>query len=231
MKMRKRSGALVNLLLILLIAALYFATSRPDAAAAVAQLYYAPAYRGRAEDAIALQFAVSWEAASLDSILDALAAHGAKATFAVSGAWAENNAALLLRMAADGHEIATMGNDPVLDGKLSEVQRDVAVSLDKIEAACGVRPLLYYSGARNVTVSARAAKKLGLTHVLSTLDLRCAAGSAEEIKQRGLNDPIEGSILLMQPTAAAAEALPGLLNGFKGKGLEAVRVGDVLGLG
>ena len=57
MKMRKRSGALVNLLLILLIAALYFATSRPDAAAAVAQLYYAPAYRGRAEDAIALQFA------------------------------------------------------------------------------------------------------------------------------------------------------------------------------
>ena len=231
MKMRKRSGALVNLLLILLIAALYFATSRPDAAAAVAQLYYAPAYRGRAEDAIALQFAVSWEAASLDSILDALAAHGAKATFAVSGAWAENNAALLLRMAADGHEIATMGNDPSLDGKLSEVQRDVAVSLDKIVAACGVRPLLYYSGARNVTVSARAAKKLGLTHVLSTLDLRCAAGSAEEIKQRGLNDPIEGSILLMQPTAAAAEALPGLLNGFKGKGLEAVRVGDVLGLG
>ena len=231
MKMRKRSGALVNLLLILLIAALYFATSRPDAAAAVAQLYYAPAYRGRAEDAIALQFAVSWEAASLDSILDALAAHGAKATFAVSGAWAENNAALLLRMAADGHEIATMGNDPSLDAKLSEVQRDVAVSLDKIEAACGVRPLLYYSGARNVTVSARAAKKLGLTHVLSTLDLRCAAGSAEEIKQRGLNDPIEGSILLMQPTAAAAEALPGLLNGFKGKGLEAVRVGDVLGLG
>ena len=231
MKMRKRSGALVNLLLILLIAALYFATSRPDAAAAVAQLYYAPAYRGRAEDAIALQFAVSWEAASLDSILDTLAAHGAKATFAVSGAWAENNAALLLRMAADGHEIATMGNDPSLDGKLSEVQRDVAVSLDKIEAACGVRPLLYYSGARNVTVSARAAKKLGLTHVLSTLDLRCAAGSAEEIKQRGLNDPIEGSILLMQPTAAAAEALPGLLNGFKGKGLEAVRVGDVLGLG
>ena len=35
----------------------------------------------------------------------------------------------------------------------------------------------------------------------------------------------------MQPTAAAAEALPGLLNGFKGKGLEAVRVGDVLGSG
>lgn len=122
MKMRKRSGALVNLLLILLIAALYFATSRPDAAAAVAQLYYAPAYRGRAEDAIALQFAVSWRLHRLIPFWDALAAHGAKATFAVSGAWAENNAALLLRMAADGHEIATMGNDPFLDGKLSEVR-------------------------------------------------------------------------------------------------------------
>ena len=34
----------------------------------------------------------------------------------------------------------------------------------------------------------------------------------------------------MQPTAAAAEALPELLDGFKGKGLKAVRVGDVLGM-
>ncbi len=231
MKTRRRNGALVNLLLLLLIAALYFITSRPDAATAMAQLAYAPNYRGHAESAIALQFAVSWNAASLDSILDALAAHGAKATFAVSGLWAEENAALLLRMAADGHEIATMGDDPAFDGKLSAVQADVSASLDKIEAACGVRPALYYSGTRNVTVSGRAAKRLSLMHVLSTLDLRCAAGSAAEITQRGLNDPIEGSIILMQPTAAAAEALPGLLNGFKGKGLEAVRVGDVLGSG
>lgn len=230
MKMRKRNGALVNLLLMLLIAALYFATSRPDAAAAMAQLVYAPNYRGHAEDAVALQFAVSWNAASLASILDTLDAHGTKATFAVSGAWAESNAALLLRMAAEGHEIATMGDAPAFDGKLSAVEADVSASLARIEAACGVRPALYYSGSRNVTVSARAAKRLGLTHVLSTLDLRCAAGSAEEIWQRGLKDPIEGSIILMQPTAAAAEALPELLDGFKGKGLKAVRVGDVLGL-
>lgn len=229
MKTRKRSGMLVNLLLILLIAALYFATSKPDAAAAMAQLYYAPNYRGHMEGAVALQFPVSWNAAALDSILDTLSAHGAKATFAVSGAWAENNPALLLRMAADGHEIATMGDDPSFDGKLSLVQEDIAASLTKIETECGVRPVLYYSGGRNVTVSARAAKKLGLTHVLCTLDLRCAGGSAEEIVQRGLNDPIEGSIILMQPTAAASDALAGLLNGFKGKGLNAVRVSDVLG--
>ena len=132
-------------------------------------------------------------------------------------------------MAADGHEIATMGEDPFMDGKLSAVQEDVAASLEEIEAACGVRPALYYSGTRNVTVSGRAAKKLGLTHVLCTTDLRCAAGSAEEIMQRGLNDPIEGSIILMQPTAAAAEALPGLLDGLRERGVDAVRVCDVLG--
>ena len=38
MKMQKRNGALVNLLLLLLIAALYFVTSRPDAVTAMAEL-------------------------------------------------------------------------------------------------------------------------------------------------------------------------------------------------
>ena len=229
MKMQKRNGALVNLLLLLLIAALYFVTSRPDAVTAMAQLTYAPNYRGHAENAVALQFPVAWNAAALESILDTLAAKDTKVTFAVSGLWAKNNGALLLRMAADGHQIATMGEDPSMDGKLSAVQEDVAASLEEIEAACGVRPALYYSGTRNVTVSGRAAKKLGLTHVLCTTDLRCAAGSAEEIIQRGLNDPIEGSIILMQPTAAAAEALPGLLDGLRERGVDAVRVCDVLG--
>ncbi len=231
MKGKRRDGALVNLLLVLLIVALYFATSEPDAAAVMAELSRAPKYRGHAEGAVALQFPVSWNAAALVGILDALAQYDTKATFSVSGVWAEENPALLLRMAAAGHEIATMGDEPEKDGKLSLVQADIAASLDKIEAACGVRPALYYPGGRNVTVSARAAKKLGLTCALCTLDLRCAAGSAQEIKQRGLNDPIEGSIILMQPTAAAAEALPGLLEGLKEKGFTAVRVRDVLGTG
>lgn len=33
----------------------------------------------------------------------------------------------------------------------------------------------------------------------------------------------------MQPTAAAAEALPGLLDGLRERGVDAVRVCDVLG--
>ena len=73
MKMQKRNGALVNLLLLLLIAALYFVTSRPDAVTAMAQLTYAPNYRGHAENAVALQFPVAWNAAALESILDTLA--------------------------------------------------------------------------------------------------------------------------------------------------------------
>ena len=231
MKKRKQSGLIVNLLLLALIGALYFATSRPDAAAAMAQAMYAPNYRGQGEGVVALQFPVSWNAAALNGILDTLAQHNAKATFAVSGIWTAQNPALLLRMAADGHEIATMGDDPALDGSLAKVQQDVEVSLTKIEQGCGVRPAVYYSGQRDVATSARAARKLGLTHVLCTVDLRCAAGTAAEIRKRGLKDPIEGSIILMQPTAAAAEALPGLLEGLKGKGLNVVPVKDVLGIG
>ncbi|MBE5784996.1 MAG: hypothetical protein E7330_04275 [Clostridiales bacterium] len=228
--MRKRKGTLVNLILLLLIAALYYVTSRPDAVTAMAAFSGSPVYRGHAEGRIALQFAVSWNAAAVEDILHVLSEKGKKATFAVSGAWARDNEALLRRMAQEGHELAVMGDDSASDGSISFLVKDIRAALDAVEAACGIRPKIYYSGTRSIRNSARAAKKLGLTHVLETLDLRTASGNAAAVAARGLEGPIAGSILLLQPTAAAAEALPALIDGLQKKGLEAVPTGCVLGL-
>ena len=221
---RKAGQAVTNLLLILLIALLYIGTAEPQAISVSA-----PVYRGSAKDAVALQFAVSWNAAALPPILDTLKAQGTCVTFAVSGSWAEENPALARRMAEEGHELATMGYAPEQDGKLSWVQEDLAASVAAIEAAAGVRPVLYYSGKRGISVSARAAKKLGLTQVLCTVDLLCARGEAEDIIARVSDAPIPGSIMLLQPTGAAAEALERVLLALQEKGMRPTTTSQVLG--
>lgn len=221
---RSKAGhAVTNLLLLLLIAGLYLGTTQPQTISVSA-----PVYRGQAEGKIALQFAVSWDAGALEDILDTLQAHNVQVTFALSGEWADRNPALTRRIAQDGHELATMGYEVDQDGRLSWVQADVERSLTAIEAAAGVAPALYYSGGRSVTVSGRAAHKLGLTQVLCTVDLLCARGGAGDILARVPAEPIPGSILLLQPTQAAGEALSGILVALREKGLEPVPVGEVL---
>jgi len=223
--MRRRPGHILsNLFLLLLIAALYIGTVEPEVMGVSA-----PVYRGSAEDAVALQFAVDWEAAALPDILDTLQAQDMTATFAVSGKWAAEHPALLRRMVEAGHEIAVMGYDPAADGRLRWVMEDLEKSLQAIGSVTGGQPALYYSGSRNALVSGRAAKKAGLVQVLCTVDLLCARGTAADIAARVSDTLIPGSIILMQPTGEAAEALPEILHTLQEKGMRPVSVGDVLG--
>ncbi len=217
-------GIITNVLLALLILGLYIGTTEPKVISV-----FAPIYRGQAEDKVALQFAVSWNAAALGEILDTLKENGVTATFAVSGQWAKDNPDLLRRMVSEGHEIATMGQYPDMEGNLSWTMEDISAAAETIETLCGQRPQLYYAGSRSMLISSWAAKKLGMTHVSCTLDLLSAKGTAEDIINRAAQ-PIDGGIFLLLPTAACNEALPGLLKLLNGKGLQVTSVGDVLEL-
>ena len=189
----------------------------------------APQYRGSGERA-ALQFAVSWNAAAIPDILDILKDKSVKATFAVSGEWAENNPALLMRMAAEGHEIASMGYYPDMDGRIGWTVKDVRRANEAVKKICGAEPAIYYEGSRNTVTSTLAAKKLKLTAVSSTIDLLTAKGTAADILSRLPEKPIEGSIILLRPTAACKEALGGIINAIEEKGIGLTCTGDVLGL-
>ena len=231
MKKRRRNGIVINLFLIFLIVVLYALTGGGDVIQTMASLYAGPVYRGGAEDAVGFECAVSWDASAMTDILDALAQKGVRATFAVSGEYARLRPDIVKRIADEGHEVATMGDVPSFDGNASEIRADLEKSLLSIADACAVAPVLYYSGAREIPASARASRRLGLTQILCTIDLRCASGSARDIVQRGLNEPIIGSIILIQPTRAACEALPGLIEGLWEKGIRAVTVSEVIGPG
>ncbi len=226
--MKKRSclGSLfTNIFLAALIIGLYHATQPGNEIIPAS----APMYRGRGED-IALQFAVSWNAAALSDIMDTLEERDARVTFAISGEWAEQNPDMLQRMVQDGHEIAVMGYYPHMDGGIGRISEDLERAVKTIERLCGISPKLYYVGTRSTAVCSMASKKLGLTQVSCTIDLLTAKGEANDILSRLPQQPIEGSIILMQPTAACAEALPGILAALEQKGLEVSRTGDVLGL-
>lgn len=218
----------VNLFILALLLVFYGLTAAPAAQAVMGSMLKGPVYRGSGENRIALQCVVSWNAAALQSVLETLNARNLKITFLVSGDWALQNEALLRRIALDGHEIGTIGMQPSFDGDLRFIQQDLTDSADTIRRICGVQPVLYYPGERGISVSSVAAERCGMTLVLCTVDLLSARGKIKDIVQRALENPLDGSIILLQPTAAVDAALPEILNAFYEKGIDVVSTGTVI---
>jgi len=222
---KRRRDLFPNLILMLLISALYYVSTVETALTSIPAS--APVYSTEDPKRVALQFTVSWNASALSGIMDLLKEKDIQVSFAVSGEYAEMAPELLRRMAAEGHELITMGYDPSFDGKAAEVRSDLESSLLRIEAVAGLRPGLYYPGARGKWASGRAAKALGLRQVHSTLDLLCAKGEASDILLRA--EAIRGgNIVLLQPTGQLLTALPDLLSQLERKGLEIVPTGRLL---
>ncbi|MDD4075143.1 MAG: hypothetical protein PHC80_03530 [Eubacteriales bacterium] len=210
---RRKSDLLINLFLLLVVCALYAATSGDDLGNRLARMTMAPVYRG-AGDATALLCRLDYDAAALEDILATLAARQTRITFAVSADWAAEHPKTLAELAST-HELAVMGN----------TRKEAAACKKAIEAAGGA-PLYYYAPPQKS--AGRIAKKLGLTHVHGTADVLCAKGTAQDIAARASNAAAKGSILLTQPTRAFADALPALLSELQTKGLRVAAVGDAM---
>lgn len=218
---------LINVVLAGIIAGLYLALIYPYSTEAVAVSGF-PIYKGSNRQSVALEFTVSWEAKALPKIMDLLSENNVKATFAVSGEWAENNGELLRRMQSEGHEIATMGYSPDEDGKAGFIEKDLKKAMDAVYAETGFTPKLYYCGNRNANVSSIAAKRLNLTPIKCTVDLLCANGSGSDILNRVRGNTNGGDILLVAPTQSFLQALPDILAYFEDKGLTITTVSGTI---
>ena len=218
--MRKKEGRLLyaNVFILALAALLYTLLGSKYAVPAMANYAGGPVYRTSSKDSVSLQCIISWDAAALPGILRVLKENDVRITFAVSGVWAEEHPELLKTMQSEGHEIAVMGREPDKDGDAGFVRADVLSSLDTVESLTGVRPVTYYCGSRNPSVSASAGKKLGVTTVLCTIDLDCASADAELVLKRLKGNAPAGSIIDIQPTQSLYEALPQIINYLKNIG-------------
>ena len=100
------SQLLTNIIILIMIVALYLLTNSPQNIAATSTFIK---YRGNSSrNAVALQFAVYWNASALDETLQVLDESGVKATFFVSGEW-RKEPDTLKSIYERGHEIGTLG--------------------------------------------------------------------------------------------------------------------------
>ena len=216
----------VNVLIIALIAAIYLCMQRPPATLAV--MSSSVIYQGRSEDSVALQFIVQWDAQALPDIISTLNDKNVRATFFVSGKWAENNSDTLIQLIREGHELGTLGYAPDSDGDRDWLIEDISRSLDIIKTKTGYDCKLYYCGDRDIGNSSRAANALGLKNVRCTLDLLCARGDSRDIINRVPESLRGGAILLMAPTRSAVQALPSVIDILVSRGLALIPTGRIL---
>lgn len=190
-------------------------------------------YRGNAQDAVSLMFNVYWGAEEVEGILDALAAAEAKATFFIGGSWADDNSALVKRIADEGHEVASHGyfhrdhSALSYDGNYKEIKQ----SIDFLSLACGREIALFAppSGAYNDD-TVLAAEGLGLKTVMWSRDTIDWRDKDEALCYSRATEGLEaGELILMHPMAHTLAALPRILEYCAGQGLRVVTVSENIG--
>jgi peptidoglycan-N-acetylglucosamine deacetylase len=144
-------------------------------------------------------------------ILDALAAHGAKATFFVLARQAELFPDVTKRIVSEGHELALHGYDhrSLLTMSTSEARSQIHRARDIVERIAGVRVHLYRSPyGENTARQSMTIRAMGLEHIAWSSDGRDWLDDAEQgIADRALRGIFPGGILLLHDDRGDPETL------------------------
>jgi len=170
------------------------------------------------------------------SVLDALDAAGARATFFVIGEKGVRHPELLREVVARGHLVGVHGDrhDRLLSLRsTARVRADLTRAVETLATATGERPRLYRPavGQTNPRI-ARIAAELGLTIVGWSVRGRDGIRTdPTSVVERVVPRLRNGAIVLLHDAAerddhepAAGVALPGILAAMRERGLEAVRL-------
>ena len=195
-----------------------------------------PVYQGNSkEQKVALAINVDWGEDILPGMLDVLAKEQVKATFFVTGRFAEKFPELVEEIAAAGHEIGNHGYKHPHPDELSveQNQKDITQAEAILEKLTETKPVLYAPpyGEHGKTCL-MAAEQCGYTTILWTLDTidwEKPAPSQETLVQRVTGDKLSsGAIILMHPKEHTLEALPAMIQAIRDKGYQCMKVSEVL---
>lgn len=166
-------------------------------------------------------------------ILDTLAANGIRATFGITGRWADANPALVRRMAAEGHLLVNHTYDhPSFTGRstgepaLSRSERlDQLAQADAAIQATGVTTTVPWFrppyGDEDASVRADVALAGYRYELLWTVDSLGWQGlAADSVLQRCLDRVVPGAIYLFHVGAASSDhaALQHIIDGLTARG-------------
>lgn len=183
---------------------------------------------------VALTFDDGPRASVTSRILDSLQASGGRATFFMVGRNIDGNEGLLQRMAAQGCETANHTHDHQYISKISgaAMESQVASTNQKIQAACGVQPVLlrppggFYDGP-----SLGVAGSMGMSAVLWSIDTRdWQHRDPQKTIDAVLSQVRDGDIILLHDLyPATADAAAVLIPELTARGYQLVTVSEMAG--
>ena len=172
-----------------------------------------------------------------DELLDILDEYGVKVTFFVTGGWAETYPEHLRDIIARGHEIGnhSYAHPHLLEISYDRVVREIVRTSDAVEAATGIRPVLFRPPYGETDQFMRAiSRALGCEHVFWTE----SSGDSDDKNSlnyivRRIEKKVEpGYIYLFHNGGKhTAEALREIIPYFQSMGYEMVSVSTLLSEG
>lgn len=211
------------------------ATIPVQPARTLAQFPMRAIYQGNpAKPQVTLLINVAWGEEFLPKMLVALDHQGVKASFFLTGQWAEKHPDLVRTIANAGHELASHGyTDRVGPFELQrqgQLREDIQKGADVIYKITGRKPAFYspHMGQVNEQLVATAAE-LGMKTVMWSLDtLDWQDPTAESILHSVTTRAKNGDLILMHPRQNTATILERLIAELKSRGLTPVTLSEML---
>ncbi|KOR89960.1 polysaccharide deacetylase family protein [Paenibacillus solani] len=192
-----------------------------------------PIYRGNPnKPMVSLMINVAWGNEFLVPMLNTLDAENIKTTFFLDGSWLKKNPDLAAEIMKRGHEIENHAYTHPNMSRLSRERAEMEIkkTQDLLKESLGVENKWFAppSGDFNQqTVSIAHAR--GLKTVLWTLDTVDWKHPAPEAVIQKISTKVEpGFLILMHPTDSSSQALKGMIDGIRAKGLQIGTVSQTL---
>lgn len=197
------------------------------------QLGQHPTYRGNPnKPMVAFMINVAWGNEFIVPMLDTLDAEGVKATFFLDGSWLKKNPELAKAIQKRGHELS---NHAYSHPAMSRVSRERA----RLEITKTEQLLKDTLGVKNVWFAppsgdfdqetVEVAAEAGLRTVLWTLDTVDWKKPEPGAVIHKITERVEpGALILMHPTSSSSQALKGMIQGIRNKGLVLGTVSETL---
>jgi probable sporulation protein (polysaccharide deacetylase family) len=185
-----------------------------------------------AKNCISITVNVDWGEQYLPDLLGIFRQHHVQATFFITGRWAKINGPLVRQIADAGQDIGNHGfshphvNDLSLDENMDEIRQT-----EDILCQYTGRPSQFYAppyGEYNDTVLTAAAREHLRTVLWSIDTVDWQNPTPQWIIARVQDMARNGAIILIHPTPAAVQALPGILVTLSEQGYEIVPLEKLL---
>jgi len=188
------------------------------------------------EMAMALTFDAGSDRGYASQILDTLRDKGVRATFGMTGKWAEANPDLILRMVNEGHQLINHSwNHPSFPSLTSSQRADELRRTEEIvRSIAGVAMKPYFRppfGEYNDSVLADLTANGYTYNIMWTTDtLGWAGRSVAEINAKVFAEAVAGGDVLMHVGSQAQDgpALPAMIDGLRARGYHLQRVSDFI---